>query len=141
MLEAMDWIAFRGFIEGTDVTQEAPDVIVTDGFSGNIALKTIEGTMKYLAHVVRTEISKSILGKIGCLLLNRSISSIRNVIDPGKHNGAPLVGLQKVVVKSHGGSDHLSLANAISAAIQLARLNFTENVTNAIKSIRTDREE
>jgi glycerol-3-phosphate acyltransferase PlsX len=136
MLESMDGVSFLGFVEGTDINKGTTDVIVTDGFSGNIALKTIEGTMRYLAHLAKVEVDKSLLRKIACLLLRGSISSIKSVIDPRMHNGAPLVGLRKVVVKSHGSSDYLGFSNAISMAVGLARSGFIENVTGAISSIR-----
>jgi glycerol-3-phosphate acyltransferase PlsX len=134
-LRSMKDISFAGFIEGTDILQGTTDVIVSDGFSGNIALKTIEGTVKYMAHLVKSEFCKSILCKVGYLFSRRSISSIRDVLDPRNHNGAPFVGLRKIVIKSHGGSDHIGFANAISVAVGLAKSNFISNITSAIESI------
>jgi glycerol-3-phosphate acyltransferase PlsX len=135
-LEKSKNVSFVGFIEGTDITKGTSDVIVTDGFSGNISLKTMEGTLRYLAYLAKEEIGKSLLGKIGYLFSRRALLSIQRSIDPRNHNGAPLVGLQKVVIKSHGGSDYTGFANAISVAVKLAKSDFITNITDAIKVLR-----
>ncbi|MDR1476360.1 MAG: phosphate acyltransferase PlsX [Holosporales bacterium] len=128
---------FIGFIEGTDITKGTSDVIVTDGFSGNISLKTMEGTIRYLLHLAKEEVGKSLLCKIGCLFCRRMLISIKNSIDPRRHNGAPLVGLKKIAVKSHGGSDSIGVANAISTAVTLAKSNFITNINDTLTSLET----
>ncbi|MDR2598284.1 MAG: phosphate acyltransferase PlsX [Holosporales bacterium] len=130
-------INFVGFIEGTDISKGTSDVIVTDGFSGNISLKTMEGTIRYLLHLAKEEISKSLLCKIGCFLCRRMLASVRDSLDPSRHNGAPLLGLKKIAIKSHGGADAFGLANAISAAVTFARSNFIPNMTEILASLKT----
>jgi glycerol-3-phosphate acyltransferase PlsX len=136
ILENNGNINFVGFIEGTDISKGTSDVIVTDGFSGNISLKTMEGTLRYLIHLAKEEISKSFLCKIGCFLCRRMLTSIQSSLDPSRHNGAPLLGLKKVAIKSHGGSDAFGFANAISAAVTFARSNFIPNMTEVLASLK-----
>ncbi|MDR3031288.1 MAG: phosphate acyltransferase PlsX [Holosporales bacterium] len=142
--EAFDFLSgsdinFIGFIEGVDITKGTADVIVTDGFSGNISLKTMEGTIRYLTSLAQAELKSSILGKIGYLFGRNIVKSIKNAIDPRNHNGAPLVGLQKIAVKSHGNSDHIGFSNAISAAVNLAESDFVNNIKEAISIIGIDK--
>jgi glycerol-3-phosphate acyltransferase PlsX len=112
---------YVGFVEGDDFGKGNVDVIVTDGFTGNVALKTIEGTAKYIASELRAALGSSPLAKIGALLAMTSLSRFRNKMDPRLYNGAILVGLRGVVVKSHGNSDEIGFANA---------LRFTMDILN-----------
>ncbi len=133
-LENSKDINFVGFIEGTDITKGTADVIVTDGFSGNISLKTMEGTIRFLVHLFKEGIKSSILGKIGFLFCLGMLSRIKNKMDPSRHNGASLVGLDGIAIKSHGSSDAVGFASAISVAVELARSNFIKNLKEAISS-------
>ena len=132
ILESFKNMNFTGFVEGTDIMKGTSDVIVTDGFSGNIALKTIEGTIKFLASMLKNEVKSGILGKIAYIFGKNIIKNIANAIDPKNHNGASLIGLQGIAVKSHGNSDHIGFANAISVAEKLARSKFIQNVKESL---------
>lgn len=120
--------SFVGFVEGTDILQETVNVIVADGFSGNIALKTIEGTFKFMAELYKNGVKASALGKISYLMNKPVLKRIWAIVDPRKHNGASLVGLNGVAVKSHGNADSLSFASAISVAVKLAQSDFVQNI-------------
>lgn len=137
-LEKFDGLNFIGFVEGTDITKGTADVIVTDGFSGNVSLKTMEGTIKYIVHTLRSGFSSSFLSKIGYLLCRKAIQNLRKAIDPRFHNGAPFVGLKKISIKSHGNSDKIGFSNAISVAIRLAESNFIKNIEEMIAGIERE---
>ena len=126
---------FIGFVEGTDIAKGTADVIVTDGFTGNVSLKTMEGTIRYIAHTLKTGFSSNLMSKIGYLLSQHAIKTLKNAIDPRNHNGAPLVGLKKISIKSHGNSDSVGFANAISVAVKLAKSGFVENIEKMISEI------
>ena len=126
---------FVGFVEGTDITKGTTDVVVTDGFTGNIALKTMEGTIRYIAHTLKAGFSSSLMSKIGYLFCRNAIKNMKSAIDPRNHNGAPLVGLKKISIKSHGNSDAVGFANAISVAVKLAKSGFIDDVSRMISEI------
>jgi glycerol-3-phosphate acyltransferase PlsX len=111
---------FQGFIEGDDIAKGTVDVVVTDGFTGNIALKSIEGTAKLYSEFLRQTFLSSILAKLGYLLARPALKSLRARVDPRRYNGAILVGLNGIVVKSHGGTDAFGFANAIGVAMDMA---------------------
>lgn len=122
---------FCGFIEGNNIMDGSVDVIVTDGFSGNIALKTLEGTVKFMISLIKNEILSNHFAKIGYLLGFRNIfNSLRKKIEPSLYNGAPFVGLKSVVVKSHGGSDYIGFAHAIHTSAELVRNEFIKHIRN-----------
>lgn len=131
-LEVAKNLNFIGFVEGTDITKGTADVIVTDGFSGNVSLKTMEGTIKYLVHTLKEGFSESLLTKIGYLLCRGAFRKLKLAIDPRNHNGAPLVGLKKISIKSHGNSDEIGFAHAISVAVRLAQSDFIKNIEEMI---------
>ncbi len=132
VLSNMNDLSFSGFVEGTDITNGSVDVVVTDGFSGNISLKTMEGTLKYMVHSLRQGFSHSLLGKLGYILCRGALGSLKKAIDPRNHNGAPLVGLKKVAIKSHGNSDALGFSNAIKVAVNLVNSNFISNIEKMV---------
>jgi len=121
-------IKFHGFIEGDDITAGIVDVIVTDGFTGNIALKTAEGTAKMFGLFLREAFQSSPLAMFGSRLAKRSLLKFKSRLDPRTYNGAMLLGLNGICVKSHGGSDYLGFSNAIGVAINLIRTNLNENI-------------
>lgn len=121
-------IKFHGFVEGDDIGKGTVDVVVTDGFTGNVALKTIEGTAKLFAGALKEELKRSILGKIGALIAKPAIDSFRNRFDPRRYNGAMFLGLNGICVKSHGGTDSFGFANAIIAAHEMVSDNLNEGI-------------
>ena len=115
---------YCGYVEGNDLFTTDVDVIVTDGFTGNIALKTIEGTAEFFSHTLKAEINKSWLYKIGALLIKPAINAFKARLDPRMYNGAPFMGLKGISVKSHGGTDDIGFANAMRVAINLIDKKF-----------------
>ena len=111
---------FDGFVEGDDISEGTVDVVVTDGFTGNVALKTAEGTAKLISEFVRQTFRSSALASLGYLLARPALRKFKRRIDPRRYNGAILLGLNGIVVKSHGGTDALGFANAIGVAIDMA---------------------
>ena len=111
---------FDGFVEGDDISEGTVDVVVTDGFTGNVALKTAEGTAKLISEFIRQTFRSSALASLGYLLARPALRKFRRRIDPRRYNGAILLGLNGIVVKSHGGTDALGFANAIGVAIDMA---------------------
>lgn len=112
-------LRFHGFIEGNDIANGTTDVIVTDGFSGNVALKTMEGTAKLFSQFLRTAFSQSTMSKLGYMLAKPSMMALRDRIDPRHHNGGVFVGLNGICVKSHGGMDDVGFATAIGLAVDM----------------------
>jgi len=122
---------FYGFVEGDDIAKGTVDVIVTDGFTGNIALKTIEGTVKLYGEFLRQTFSSSPLARLGYLLARPALRTLRARTDPRRYNGAIFLGLNGIAVKSHGGTDAFGFANAIGVAIDMV-------LHGAIEKIRED---
>ena len=125
--------AFYGYVEGNDITKGTVDVVVTDGFTGNISLKVIEGTAKMITNVIKKSFSRNILSKLGYLFASKSFAIAKNMMDPRLHNGAMLIGLNGVVVKSHGGTDEIGFCNAINVAISLVRNKINDKIINELK--------
>ena len=125
---------FHGYVEGDDIAKGTVDVVVTDGFCGNITLKAIEGTAKMVSGALKEGFKKSIFSKLGYLIASRSLKSTLKSLDPRQYNGAMLVGLNGVVVKSHGSADEISFANAIKVAISLAEDQINDKIISEIKS-------
>jgi glycerol-3-phosphate acyltransferase PlsX len=110
---------FHGFIEGNDITEGTTDVVVTDGFTGNVALKTAEGTARLYSSFLRGAFASSLAAKLGYLLARHALAKLRERTDPRRYNGAMFLGLNGVVVKSHGGTDAVGFANAIGVAADM----------------------
>ena len=106
-------IEFRGFVEGSDLTSGKVDVVVTDGFTGNVALKVLEGTVGLYTQFLREAFKSSLLAQAGYVLAKPALQLLRQRLDPRRYNGAMFLGLNGIVVKSHGGTDALGFANAI----------------------------
>ncbi len=119
---------FHGFIEGNDITAGTVDVVVTDGFSGNIALKTIEGTAHLIAHFLRQAFDSSVIAKLGYVLSRGAFQKLKSRTDPRRYNGAMFLGLQGVCVKSHGGTDGEGFACAIGVAHDLVARDFNRRI-------------
>ena len=121
-------INYCGYIEGDRITDGLVDVIVTDGFTGNIALKTAEGTASFFTTSLKDSLRKSLFSKLGYFLAKKSLEGFRAHMDPRKYNGAVLLGLNGIAVKSHGGTDSFGFANAISVAYDMAKYNFIDDL-------------
>jgi len=119
---------FYGFVEGTDIAAGTTDVIVTDGFTGNVALKTAEGTAKLYAEFLRRTFQSSLMAKLGYLLARSAFTKLKQRADPRRYNGAMFLGLRGVCVKSHGGTDAIGFANAIGVAVNLVAQGFNEKI-------------
>ncbi len=135
---------FHGFVEGDDITKGTVDVVVTDGFTGNVTLKTIEGTVKFVGSLVKKGFMNSIFSKIGYLFAGPSLTKVTKTVDPRFHNGAMLVGLNSVVVKSHGSTDRIGFANAINVAISLVEKEINQKIIsdlNSSKNLENDGED
>ncbi|HSF93968.1 MAG TPA: phosphate acyltransferase PlsX [Thermohalobaculum sp.] len=121
---ANDRFAYVGFVEGTDITKTTADVIVTDGFTGNVALKAAEGTASFISRTLRDSFQHSVWSRIGGLFAMSSLQRLRQRIDPRRVNGGVFLGLNGAVVKSHGGADAVGFRSAIKLAIKMAESDF-----------------
>jgi glycerol-3-phosphate acyltransferase PlsX len=119
---------FHGFVEGNEITTGAVDVVVTDGFTGNIALKTAEGTAELYSHFMRGAFQSSWTARIGYFFAKKALSQLSSRVDPRRYNGAVFAGLNGVVVKSHGGSDAFGFANAIGMAADMVEQGFMADI-------------
>ena len=120
--------SFHGYVEGNDIMAGSVDVVVTDGFSGNIALKAAEGTAKFMTQMLRQTFQNSLIARIGYLFARGSLNKMKLRMDPRRYNGAMFLGLQGVCVKSHGGTDFEGFANAIGVAHDLVAHRFNERI-------------
>lgn len=119
---------FQGFVEGDDIAKGTVDVVVTDGFTGNIALKTGEGTARLVGHYLRTALSSGVLARLGALIAYPALRKLRNRMDPGTFNGAVFLGLNGLAVKSHGGTNGPGFAAAIGVARLLASSHYRDEI-------------
>ncbi|MTI09631.1 phosphate acyltransferase PlsX [Curvivirga aplysinae] len=131
-------VKFHGFVEGDDITRGTVDVIVTDGYTGNIALKTMEGMGTMLVSFFRDAFKSSLMAKLGYLLASGAMKRLSKRVDPRLYNGAVLLGLNGIVVKSHGGTDELGFANAIGVAADMAANGFMEKIKEDFETMRQD---
>ena len=127
--------SFEGFVEGTDILGEAVDVIVTDGFTGNIAMKASEGTASFIRQALKDAFSHSILSRFGALFALGSLRRLRKRIDPRRVNGGVFLGLNGCVVKSHGGADALGHASAVHLAAKIASHDLTGLVAQRLTAL------
>lgn len=123
---------YAGFIEGNDIAAGKVDVVVTDGFSGNIALKTAEGTAKLVTHFIRKSFRYSIFAMIGYLFAFGAIKRLKDRLDPRRYNGAMFLGLNGICVKSHGGTDAVGFANAIGVAHDLVQQGCIDKIKHEL---------
>ena len=129
-------INFYGFVEGNDIPKGIVDVIVTDGFTGNIALKTAEGTSELYTNFLKNSFKDNLYSKFAYIISLPVLKSLWDRVNPSKYNGAMLLGLNGIVVKSHGRSDEVGFANAISVAYDLCINNFNEKIIDDIKNFK-----
>ena len=137
MLRAADHLPLRfdGFAEASSLGRGETDVIVSDGFSGNIALKTAEGTARFIADLLRRSFTSSLRSKFGFMLSKPAITLLRKGLDPNMRNGAVFLGLNGTVVKSHGSTSVEGFANAIEVATKRARGRLTDRIAADLAAI------
>lgn len=126
---------FTGFVEGNGIGQGAADVIVTDGFTGNIALKTAEGTAVQFASYLRHALNSSFMSKIGYLLARPAFQALKMRMDPNNANGGMFLGLNGIVVKSHGGANHTGIASAIDLTIEIASAGIATRIADELDMV------
>ncbi len=123
---------FKGFIEGSNIMDGDINVIVADGFTGNIALKTAEGTANFISSELRSALKSSIFGKLGSLISMGSLKKFKRKLDPRLYNGAILLGLNSPVIKSHGGTDFIGFANSLSVCEKIVKNNLIDKIKKSI---------
>jgi glycerol-3-phosphate acyltransferase PlsX len=129
---------FYGFVEGNDIFRNVVDVVVADGFTGNVALKTMEGTVKFIVSNVRDTFRKSIMSIIGCLFMFRTIISLKKKINPDNYNGAMFIGLNGISVKSHGNANSKAFYHAIENTVKLVRSDVNSKIINLLNEVDPD---
>jgi phosphate acyltransferase len=134
MLRAMNLpqLDYVGFVEGDGIGKGVADVVVTEGFSGNIALKAAEGTARQISDFLRAALGKSWLSKIGYLLAKSAFRELRDKLDPKKSNGGVLLGLRGVVVKSHGGTDAEGFASAVDVSYEMVHYDLLTKINQLL---------
>jgi glycerol-3-phosphate acyltransferase PlsX len=132
-------IRYSGFVEGDDLGKGTVDVVVSEGFTGNIALKAAEGTARQLATYLRMAMSRTLLAKIGYLFAKSAFDMLRDKMDPRKVNGAVFLGLNGIVIKSHGGTDAEGFAAAVEVGYDMARNKLNEKIEHDLKNFHSRR--
>lgn len=122
-------MSFDGFTEADKICRGDVDVVVTDGFTGNVALKAVEGTARFVADLLRRGFSSSLRSKIGFLISKPATDLLKHHLDPNNHNGAVFLGLNGIVVKSHGSANAAGVANAVAVTARLLEENVTERIS------------
>jgi phosphate acyltransferase len=128
-------IRFHGFIEGDDIAAGTVDVVVTDGFTGNIALKTAEGTARLFREFTRAAFKHSLTARLGYLFAAGAFKKLSERLDPGRYNGAVFLGLEGICVKSHGSSTALGFANAIGVAVDMKVNGFLDKIRDGVAAL------
>jgi len=131
-------MAFHGFVEGDDIAKGTVDVVVTDGFTGNIALKTAEGTAKLVASYLRQALKRSLLSRLGAVIASGALHTLRRKLDPRTQNGGVFLGLNGIVVKCHGGADAVGFASAVDTAIEMARADINARISTDRSAIAAE---
>ncbi len=129
-------VNFRGFVEGDDISKGTVDVVVTDGFTGNIALKTGEGTARLVGQLLRESLTSGPFAKLGALIAYPALKKLRARMDPGTFNGALFLGLNGLVVKSHGSANASGYAAAIGVAEKMARSHYREEIASNLVRLK-----
>jgi phosphate acyltransferase len=138
-LRAADHLAmsFDGYVEADKINRGDVDVVVSDGFSGNIALKSIEGTARFVTDLLRRAFASSLRSKFGFLVSRPATELLKHHLDPNNHNGAVFLGLNGVVVKSHGSASALGVANAVHVSARLLEESITERIMADLERLGT----
>jgi glycerol-3-phosphate acyltransferase PlsX len=128
---------YRGFVEGDDIGKGTVDVVVTEGFAGNIALKTAEGTARQFAEYLRAAMSRTLLARIGYVFAQSAFARLREKLDVRKSNGGVFLGLNGIVVKSHGGTDDEGFAAAIELGYDMVRNRLLPQIKSDLDSFHS----
>jgi glycerol-3-phosphate acyltransferase PlsX len=138
LLREADYLPFKfdGFTEGDQLSRGQADVVVTDGFSGNIALKTAEGTARFVTDLLRRAFKSSLRSKAGFALSRPALNLLKVHLDPNNHNGAVFLGLNGLVVKSHGAANPKGVANAINVCASMVRNDITRKIGDDLDNFR-----
>lgn len=131
---------YVGFVEGDDIYKGRVDVVVCDGFVGNVALKTSEGVAKMISNAMKEEFTRNLLTRMAALVALPVLKALRRRIDPRRYNGASLLGLQGIVVKSHGGADVLAFACAIREAVKEVEKNVPRRISKQLEALLSERQ-
>ena len=123
---------FCGYIEGNNIMDGDVNVIVTDGFTGNVALKTAEGAANFISTELRKALTDGIIAKISSLLNSNNLKKFKNRLDPRLYNGAIFLGLESPVIKSHGSSDYIGFANSIDVCVKTVKGQLIEKIKKNI---------
>lgn len=129
-------LTFHGFVEGNDIAGGVVDVVVSDGFTGNIALKSAEGIAKLYTRFLRDAFSSSWLARLGYLMARSALIKVKLRTDPRRYNGAMFLGLNGIAVKSHGGTDAVGFANAIGVAAELVTHGFNDRIKQELERLK-----
>ena len=129
---ALPNLDYQGFVEGDDLGKGTADVVVTEGFTGNIALKTAEGTAKQIASYLRAAMARDVRSKIGYLLARGAFEALKKKLDPRSQNGAVFLGLDGIVIKSHGGADAVGFAGAVEIGYEMIRNEFLDRIRHSL---------
>jgi glycerol-3-phosphate acyltransferase PlsX len=135
LLTASD-LNYVGFVEGHDIFSDKVDVVVTDGFTGNVALKAMEGAARLIADAMREEFTRTTLRKLGALTVKPVLNALRTRLDPRRYNGASMVGLNGIVIKSHGDTDLYGFQRAIEVAVLEARNGVPAQIAQRLADSR-----
>jgi len=123
---------FYGYIEGNNIMDGNVNVIVTDGFTGNVALKTAEGTANFIVNEFKESMTSNILGRISSLINIKNLKKVKKKLDPRLYNGAILIGLNFPVVKSHGSTDYIGFSNSINVCLKIVKNNLIKKIKENI---------
>lgn len=126
---------YHGYVEGDDIGKGTVDVVVTEGFTGNVALKAAEGTAKQISSFLKTALTRTLLAKFGALLASGAFRAFKDRLDPRKHNGGVFLGLNGIVVKSHGGTDALGFATAVDVAIDMVANGLVAKIAEDVAQV------
>ncbi|MFO7593003.1 MAG: phosphate acyltransferase PlsX [Pseudomonadota bacterium] len=139
-LLANSGLNYIGYVEGDDINKGTADVVVADGFVGNVALKTIEGLAKMISHIMKEEFTRNLFTKLAALVTLPVLKAVRKRIDPRAYNGASLVGLRGIVIKSHGSADVFSFSTAIGEAVREVEKNVPEKIKEQLSRLLEERQ-
>jgi glycerol-3-phosphate acyltransferase PlsX len=132
---------YHGFVEGDDIGKGTVDVVVTEGFTGNIALKTAEGTARQVGTYLRTALTQSWVTKLGALIASSGLRTLRNKMDPRNANGAVFLGVNGIVIKSHGGTDEVGFKSALGIAYEMAHNRLLKKINDGLKEFEKPAQE
>ena len=129
---------YIGYVEGDDISFGDVDVVVTDGFTGNVALKASEGTAKLVRNILRESLQATLWSKFTTLLNSIGFKKIKRRLDPNRVNGAVFLGLKGIVIKSHGGTDYIGFANAVGIGVELAESDFLDEIKRTLEALHNE---